>query len=334
MKTQRLQVCLTADIEFDVNGALTFPDLHRPCGSDAVFRPIAGKSEGLEPLLQPLQEFRLPATMFVESLQCHHFGLDHMARVVERLRAVPAIDLQLHIHPCWAYFKDPAWQEAVKRVKVDDGMAGRKQAARALIEEAKAFFEQLTGMQPLAMRTGGLSVDADVYRAQAAVGIPLASSIGRAIAPSPDPELRAYNGLLHCAGVVEVPVTSFKALGPRGSYDKLLTLTGNSLFQIKRLLRWHHLRQQGPVVVLTHASEMASTPHLKTPCVFSKEPGAQRRWHALCEYLARNEETFEVLSFAQAWPRWRTQPAAKQAPYNGGLLTPFSQAFSRLGLAI
>jgi hypothetical protein len=331
MSPPRLEVCLTVDIEFDINGALTFPERHRPCGADAVVRPTGTGSTGLDALLEPLVRHGLPITAFVETLQCHHFGLGEMAGVVDRLRATSLVDLQLHLHPCWREFRHPDWPARVKTTPRNDDMARRGAQARTIIDEATGFFRELTGTAPLALRTGGLSVDRDVCRAQLAAGIPLASSVGRAYAPSPDPELRAYAGLLRCEGVTEAPVTSFRARGPRGPYDKLLTVAGNALGQIEQVLQWHRHTGTGPVVLLTHTSELAPVRGLRSPPLFDADRRVQRRWAALCEYLARRDDQFEVVSFAGAWPRWQQRASAVAAPLQGGFAVPLRQLLARAG---
>ena len=327
-----VQVCLTADIEFVINGALTQPERHRPSGEDSVYRLCSGREEGLQPLLEPLQRFGLPATFFVESLQCIYFGLDPMRRVVDRLRRVPQMDLQLHVHPCWLNFREADWPVRVKDHGTHDAMAGRGAELDGIIAEAHNFFYQLTGQQALAMRTGNLSVDLAVYAAQARNGIPLASSIGTALQASPDAVLRQYGGLLRHEGVVEIPVTSFKALGPRGPMDKLLTLAGNSLWQICNLLDWAYETQAGPIVVLTHASEMADSPGLVSPPVFSPLRRNQRRWELLCKHLNGNRDRFNVCSFAQARPQWQQQPARVMNAFDGGIAAPISQMLAKVGV--
>lgn len=327
-----VQVCLTADIEFVINGALTQPERHRPSGEGSVYRLCSGHEEGLPPLLEPLRRFGLPATFFVESLQCIYFGLDPMRRVVERLRQVSEMDLQLHVHPCWLNFSEADWPTRVKTHGTHDSMAGRGAELDGIIAQAQDFFYKLTGQQALALRTGNLSVDLDVYAAQAKNGIPLASSVGTALAPSPDAVLRQYGGLLRHEGVVEIPVTSFKALGPRGPMDKLLTLAGNSLWQIRNLLDWAYENQAGPIVVLTHASEMADSPGLVSPPVFAALRRNQRRWERLCEHLSRNPDRFNVCSFAQAWPQWQQRPAQAMNAYDAGFAAPVSQVLAKMGV--
>lgn len=297
-----------------------------------MFRVCHGREEGLEPLLEPLKRFGLPATMFVETLQCIYFDVAPMQRVVERIRSVPRMDVQLHVHPCWLNFRHDDWARRLDTEKTHDSMAGRGAELKAIVAEACHYFVRVGGSMPLAMRTGNLSVDLNVYAAQAGVGIPLASSVGLAMQPSTDEELRHYGGLFRHHGVVEVPVTSFRAVGIRGGQDKLLTVAGNSLWQLRALLNWAYERQQGPVVILTHASEMADSPGLITPPVFEPLRRNQRRWASLCEYLAVNEERFDVCSFAEAWPRWQDSAQKSMSPYQAGLSAPMSQALAKFGL--
>lgn len=327
-----IQVCLTADIEFGINGAFAYPELHTPSGLEDVLRTIDGRSEGLEPLLAPLEQHQLPATMFIETLQCCYFGLGPMARVVERLRRSKLNDLQLHLHPCWMTFAEPDWRDTLRVRAPSDAMSGLGEAALGVIQRAKQFFENLVDRAPVAMRTGGFSVDLNVYAAQAAAGVPIASNIGYGFAPSSNDELHAFGGILRFGGVTEVPVTSFRAFGLRGQGNKLLSLTGNSLSTIVRILEWHYRHQLGPVVILTHASEMASSPGLVSPPIFKAEPRAQLRWAKLCAYLAHSSSKYEMASFSGAALQWSSAPVSPTLPYQGGLLAPASQFLARAGV--
>ena len=328
-----VQVCLTADIEFEINGSLAYPDVHRPCGAESVFRMQHDREEGLLPLVEPLQRFGLPATFFIETMQSIHFDFAPMQSVAERLRQIPGMDMQLHLHPCWLNFRGTDWPAGIKQLRTNDMMAGRGDKALAIIEEARDRFREITGQTPLALRTGNLSVDMNVYEAQAKAGIPLASNIGLAMAPSPDVALRQYGGLFCLHGVVEVPVTSFREAGLRGRRNKLLTLTGNSLWQLRRVLQWAYDNQQGPVVILTHVSEMAASPGLVTPPVFTARRNNQRRWALLCEYLSQSSHQYQVCSFMQGWDGWKQATEHRMPAMDAGLAGPASKVLARLGLA-
>ncbi len=325
-----LEVCLTADIEFVINGALSAPDHHRPSGAESVFRVVDGREQGLAALLAPLAEFGLPATMFVETLQRIHFGEDPMRRVVERILATPRTDLQLHVHPCWLNFRSAAWATQVKHKKINDLMAGRGVGALPILEEAVSNFQELVGRKPLALRTGSLSVDMDVYASQARLGVPLASSVGVALQCPAEPELHLFSGLARRHGVVEVPVTTFKNWRGR---QKLLTLGGNSFHQIQSVLELCRRQGSGPVVILTHASEMADSPGLVTPPRFRSLPNNQRRWRNLCRYLATNQDRYVVRSFTQAWANWHSAPEQTYDPVRTGFRGAVTEVLRRVALA-
>lgn len=325
-----LEVCLTADIEFVINGALSAPEQHRPSGAESVFRVVDGREQGLAALLAPLVEFGLPATMFVETLQCIHFGQDPMRRVVERIMATPRMDLQLHVHPCWLNFRSADWAAQVKRKKTNDLMAGRGVAnVTPILEEAMSLFQELVGRKPLALRTGSLSVDMDVYAAQARLGVPLASSVGVAVQRPAEPELHLFSGLARRHGVVEVPVTTFKNWRGR---PKLLTLAGNSFHQIQTVLELCRGQGSGPLVILTHASEMADSPGLVTPPRFRSLPNNQRRWRNLCRYLATNQDRYAVRSFSQAWASWQAAPEKTFDPVRTGFRGAATELLRHVGL--
>lgn len=330
MMSNKVEVCLTADIEFKINGAFAYPDRNQPVGADSVFRPANGVSEGLAALLAPLRDYGLPSTMFVETLQRIHFGPGPMREVVSRIEAVPGADIQLHVHPCWLNFRHADWRSRVKQGATHDQMAGRGVDAAAILQEAVDNFVEIVGRRPLALRTGNLSVDMDVYAAQMKLGIPLASSVGFALEPSPDPELHLHGGLARRCGVVEVPVTSFKTWSRR---EKLLTLEGNSFRQLLWVLDRCHAQQSGPVVILTHASEMAASIGDGMPPRYKALPANQKRWRSLCQYLANNADRFVVRSFSEAWEDWQRSCERPVAAMQASLGAELSHWLSWVGMA-
>lgn len=332
MPAQSLTVCLTADIEFEIRGALTYPDRCSPVGAESVFRNADGKSQGLAPLVESLAEFGLPATFFIETMQVAHFGIDPMARVIEELRLHPLIDLQLHAHPCWEYLRDPDWRKNVQNILKNDSMAGRGvEAAKSILTQGSAFFRQLTNQAPIAFRAGSLQVDQDLLRAQAEVGIPLSSSVGKAYFNPPDRNLSLWSGITRQHTVTEIPVTSYQVAVPGKSMAKLLTVTGTPLSTMTRILDYAAVHELGPIVFLTHASEMAvDTAGIFEPTRYAPHCSNQERWRSLCRYLHKHRERFTVIPFGPAANFWAEHAPVSHRPYRGGIIDFSALTLSRL----
>jgi hypothetical protein len=88
---------------------------------------------------------------------------------------------------------------------------------------------------------------------------------------------------------------------------------------MKRILEHAWRRSAGPIVFLTHASEMAvDTTDVYSPPSYSAHRENQRRWSSLCEFLDRNRDRFTVMSMGGARDYWESLPPVSHAPYRGG----------------
>ncbi|MBL0355174.1 MAG: hypothetical protein WBB96_11890 [Candidatus Dechloromonas phosphoritropha] len=323
---------MTADIEFDIRGALTYPDRCSPAGFESVQRKVGGRSQGLAPLLRPLSEFGLPATFFVEAMQVAHFGTEPMASVVNELKQYPLFDLQLHAHPCWEYLLAPDWRQTVGQVVKNDSLAGRGVGgATRILSLAADYFRHLTGQSPVAFRPGNLRIDGDLLRAQAAVGLPLSSSGGKAYFVPEDPSLSLWSGVARQDSVTEIPVTSYQVGVPWKNLAKLLTVTGTPLSTMIRILEHAAKHNQGPVVFLTHASEMAKdAASIFEPPRYVPLRTNQERWRELCCYLHENAARFRVLPFGPSVAFWQSLAPVSRNPYRGRVRDLSVIALSRL----
>jgi hypothetical protein len=300
------EVLITVDTEFSIAGAFRDPEHRRPVGEPAVLGEINGRSHGLGFLLETLGRARLEATFFVETFNVHYFGDDCMGRLARRIRD-HGHDVQLHIHPCWSVFRDPNWRERLGGSPPDDSMADRTpEAVTSLVTEGADVVERWGLPRPVALRTGSLRVDRAVYSGLARAGLDLASNVGLAIYRPADPELQLLGGRRRVDGVLEVPVLGYRDIALPGlDHVKNLTITGCSWAEIRWLLNAARRRGVGTVVVLTHPFEF-----FKYDESFSRlRPNRvnQRRFRALCEFLARHADGFEATTFGARRDRWLEQ---------------------------
>ena len=322
-KNQVVDVYLTSDIEFDINGAFTFPDSFDPLGATSVFRLRDGHGEGIDRLLDPLREYGLPATYFVETLQSHYFGIGEMQMVVDVIRSHVQSDIQMHIHPAWLYCKDPDWRRRIRGVRKNDSLVGREpDEAAAILGDAIMFFEQMVGCRPAAIRTGSLIVDLDVLRCFARAGVFLSSSVGLGVSLPRQTDLQLANGLSRIGRVLELPVSSLRTWDPRGRRWRLLSVVGTPFSIMRQVLETASELGAGPVVFLTHASEFSSIPQLSMTPQFIPNVIAQKRWRKLCQYLACHRDRYKLRSLGDL--------AADDAPR----LTPPSTELADAGRAL
>src|SRR5262249_35577838 len=96
-------------------------------GAPMVTLAADGQEFGLGFILETLNAFGVTATFFVEALNYCYFGDEPMASLAERILEA-GHDVQLHLHPCWLYFRDPLWRQSLGDLQPSDSCAGRSEA--------------------------------------------------------------------------------------------------------------------------------------------------------------------------------------------------------------
>jgi hypothetical protein len=312
-------VCITIDAEFSVGGAFADPAGKRPVGDPAVLCRAEGRENGLGFLLACCARYGTKMTFFVEALNHHYFGDAPMGRHVERILAAGQ-DVQLHLHPCWHYFRHADWPDRIAREEPDDRCDGRGvDEFAALIEDGLATFRRWGVPEPTALRTGSLRADRNVYRAMAACGLPIASNLGLAYFSPEDDTLHLANGRHLIEGVLEVPVVSYTDLAV-GSWrhSRLLTITASSWEETESLLWQARGMGLSPVVILTHPFEFAKIgdPQFRE---IARNRINQRRLERLCAFLVENCASFRAATFAEGGPRWLAAGPQPEEPLSVAL---------------
>lgn len=289
MKTR---VFLTIDTEFSIGGAFQSPQTVQPIGAQNVQCDVAGRSEGLGFMLDTFSAHGLKATFFVEALQTAYFGDGPMGELARRIGAA-GHDLQLHLHPVWTYFDHPQWQEQLTSVQPNDDLHGRSvEQLAAWMQRGIDTFGRWGLPPPVALRTGNLMVDRNVYRAMAQVGLKVASNIARAVFEPAESGLRFNAGIHLVEGVVELPVLTYAdlRLGSR-THRKVLTITGSGAAETRCLLDRAHAAGAPAVVLLTHCHEFVKG---DMRGALAADRVNQQRLVEVCSYLQQNVDRFEV----------------------------------------
>jgi hypothetical protein len=317
-RERRTEVCITVDVEFSIAGALTYPDRCRPVSDPPVYGRIGAREHGLGFLLDRLADHALRATFFVECLNPSYFGDAPMGHVVERL-LIARQDVQMHLHPEWLYFRDARWRETVATMmpRPNGSCAGR--SVGQLIEFMRlgqATLERWGAPAPVALRTGSFHVDRAVYRAMAAVGLRLGSNVGLAMYRARDPELRRRGGLHWIDGVLEAPVLTYtERVGP-WRRPRLLSPLSTSWREMRALLWAARRADVSPVVLITHPFEFIKSADVQFTRI-ARNRIVQRRFAALCRFLADNAEDFVAVPIGGAGRVWlasTTMPEPDLAP--------------------
>lgn len=289
MKTK---VFLTIDTEFSIGGTFRSPAALQPIGAQNVLCEVAGRSEGLQFMLDAFAEHGLRATWFTEVLQAAWFGPAPMGELVQRIAAA-GHDVQMHLHPVWTYFDHPNWRERLATVPPNDDLHGRER--EQLVGWMRRGFDVFAAWglpRPVALRTGNLMVDRNVYAAMREVGLKVASNIARAVFEPAEAALRFNSGVRLIEGITELPVLTYAdlSLGTR-THRKAFTVTGSSAGEAVALLDRAHAAGVGAVVLLTHCHEFVKGDMRGR---LAADRVNQRRLRAVCRHLTRHAERFEV----------------------------------------
>jgi hypothetical protein len=315
----RTQVCITIDTEFSIGGAFADPAGRRPIGAANVACEVDGEEQGLGFLLGLFERYGTRATFFVETLNAAWFGDGEMRPLVERILTAGQ-DVQLHLHPCWAAFRDPAWAEAASGAPPNDhcDRIGRDRL-EPLIAEGIETLMRWGAPRPSALRTGNLRASRDICRAMKACGLQVASNVGLALSRPEDPAMRLRGGRHRIEGVLEVPVLTY------GPGERLFTTTACSSGETEALLR--QARRQGveTVVLLTHPFEFIKGDRLD-PARQRRNRINHRRMERLCAFVAEHPDAYEAVSFGGAAEGWLAAPDAAEP----NLVAPLPRVLARM----
>lgn len=288
----RTKVFMTIDTEFSIGGTFLSPHAVQPIGAQNVDCVVRGRAEGLGFLLDTFAAHGIQATFFVETLQTAYFGDGPMGEIARRIGAA-GHDLQLHLHPVWTYFDSPQWQQRLTSVQPNDDLHGRSVEQLAVwMQRGIDAFRRWGLAAPLALRTGNLMVDRNVYLAMAQVGLKVASNVARAVFEPAEPALRFNTGIHDVEGVLELPVLTYADLriGAR-THRKVLTITGSSVGEMRCLLERGHAAGTASVVLLTHCHEFVKG-DLRGALAVDRVN--QHRLVDICRYLRDHRDRFEV----------------------------------------
>ncbi len=296
MKTK---VIITVDTEFSIAGAFQDPENFKPIGLPAVLCEKNGHSHGLGFLLDVLNQYDLKATFFVEALNSNYFGYELMGNIAHHI-IERGQDVQLHLHPCWQYFKNKNWKDQLELNPPNDNICTRTlQEIESILLEGIDVFCNWDLPRPIAIRTGSLCVNRNVYKAMASTGIKFSSNIGVGIFKPLEDELTLYSGCHEIESCYELPVLTYSDFNiSRKKHLKLLTITGSNWEEIEYLLLDAAKTKMDYVVILTHPFEYIKNKNQQYNNISENRPN-KKRLISLCEFLRKQIEIFSVTTFSE-----------------------------------
>jgi hypothetical protein len=295
------EVCITVDTEFSIGGAFADPERYRPLSRELVDCAVGGRAEGLDFLLRALREHRIPATFFVEVLQCFYFGERPMGRIAERI-AEEGHDLQLHLHPCWLGFRREHWRYAA--VESDACAARSPDQLRRMIAFGVAQFSRWRLSPPHALRTGSFSFARAVHQAMVECGITLGSNIALGLYRPAEPAFHLASGSRMFDGVLEIPAFTYSAVHlPLRSRLRTMAITSTSWPELEALLWLAREAAISPVLVLTHPFEFVKRRDFRFR-ELRRDRVNQQRLQRLLDFLNRHDGEFSATTFGRSGPAW------------------------------
>ncbi|WP_448556477.1 hypothetical protein [Thalassotalea montiporae] len=301
MSKKRTEVCITIDTEFNIAGHFSAPQKYLPISDIAVTCPVDGKEQGLGFLLETFDQFETDATFFLETANHAYFGDEPMQSIAKRIQQADH-DIQLHVHPVWLSFLNRNDEVLFPR---NDNCADRsfddlKRAFSYCIE----IFKNWIGYKPLALRTGSLWADLNVYSVLAELEIPMASNLGLGIYTPPEPSLQLMGGRHRIKGVMEIPVLTYQdAKFGRNRHLKSLQITSCSWPEMKRILWAARKLGVEQIVVLTHPFEFIKKSDFRYTKTTNNKLN-QKRLQRLCEFIQTHDQDFVSTNFSQSAKTW------------------------------
>jgi peptidoglycan/xylan/chitin deacetylase (PgdA/CDA1 family) len=295
------QICISIDTEFSIAGHIDNPDTYLPVAEPAVYGSVNGRDEGLGFLLETFKRYDITASFFVECANYFYFGDEPMQTVIKKLLDARQ-DVQLHVHPIWLTFnKDKSAGEFSRH---DDCTGRSYEELHRAFSLCIETFERWVGRKPLAIRTGSLVADENVFRVMSDLNIPMSSNIAMGVYQPSDPKLCHNSGRHRIAGVMELPVFTYQDMNLAGKKrQKSLQITSASWPEMKHLLKKARKMGVENIVILTHPFEYIK----KTDFQYSKltrNRVNQRRLEKLCAFIQDNPEDFVSADFTSQHDSW------------------------------
>jgi peptidoglycan/xylan/chitin deacetylase (PgdA/CDA1 family) len=191
-KNPFLYVVITIDVESsDSPNAIKNNDLL----TTMIYGEVGGAQWGFPKILEILARYHLNATFFISAFEHKKYGESALHNICTEIKK-EAQDIQLHVHPVWAYGKRyMAEYSPGEQVEI--------------IKEGSRLLTSWTGEKPLAYRGGAYySLNENTFDALKASGIVIDSTM---FYSQPHCQyVTTRNRVVETKGIVELPVTIFR----------------------------------------------------------------------------------------------------------------------------
>lgn len=266
-------------------------------------RYVYGRSRkgeyALPKTLEILDRHGLKGVFFVEPLFAARFGVEHLATIVDLIRAGNH-DVQLHLHP--------EWTDEIRPLPIPGATRKRQHLSYYTVDEQTALIAlgrdllaQAGCSTITAFRAGSFASNGDTYRALRQLGIGIDSSLHGAHPDSAN-DLRQQFDIFHpleFEGVRILPMTIF-----RDGLGRLrpAQVGACSFAELRDAIEAAAANQTEHFVVLSHNFEMLRQGRCEP------DPVVVSRFEQLCAYLAEAKGRIAVSTLAHPPAAFRQPP--------------------------
>ncbi len=312
-----MRFLFTIDTEISMGGALADPRLS-PVGAKArIWGETAKGTAGIDLFMDVFDECGMRGAFFYEVCGANLVGKRDLKSAAQHIVA-RGHDVELHVHPEFNMNLQSVRRGDTAKPSAFLNSYTPKEQAKLLASTAETL-EAWTGRAPIAFRAGGFAADEGTVQALAQTEIPIDSSYNMWSVEmdmcnfSCKPPLNDV--ALVAPGILEVPVTCYRAKGPKGGLRQFDLASLNTTEAIALL---EDLYAAGTKVCtsVTHSFRLIKTTDVQygdaRPDTFNIH-----RLRALCRYLHQHRDRFEVCTYRDLpLQQWQTELAGPQPePY-------------------
>lgn len=283
-----LNVLFTVDVEIWCDGWTRLDDVF----AESFDRYIIGKTQsgdyGVGFQAELLSEHGLKGVFFVEPIFSQRFGRGPLREIVSAIQSAGQ-DVQLHVHTEWLdELKDPIIPSLSSKVQNIRDLSFDEQ--RIVIEAARTLLHENGVASVTTFRAGNFGASPETLKCLDALSFSADSSFNGCylrhwaqMNMSPP-----YDQPFRVGSLCEYPMTVFQD-GRRSMRQAALTATSTS--ELESLL-WQALETgRQSFVILSHGSELLTLSKHKV------DKTVLKRFDWLCEFLARNQDSFKTCTF-------------------------------------
>ncbi|WP_374600289.1 hypothetical protein [Niveibacterium sp.] len=286
-------VILSFDVEVWADGWGAIDEKIQSAFNRRIYGHSREHGAGLQGALRILAEHQLHAVFFVEPLFAARVGESYLSEIVELILR-HGQEIQLHIHPEWAYELRTSQLAGFDMPRRTRNIADLDVAAQdAVLKLAIELLGRAGAPRPIAFRAGSYAFRRSTLSVLAANGLQYDSSLNVSNTNSgTDLGDQRQTRVAEIDQVVEVPIAQIVS-----SFGKprQAQIGSSGLSELKHLIRLAARTGAGPTVIVSHNNEMT---HRVTGV---PDEFVLRRFRGLCQWLAANPQ-FRTTGFSELDP--------------------------------